>query len=129
MTRLPAAAWASHGWGGFLGVVEASEPLAARGQAIRARRKGRQVPEVGEDTSALQAQAVVKRLLKQREGRRCELPLFGQSVQSAVAGPGRNERRHAGAAIEGKIDRPLRPAQPFLVEEWQTSRMNARRAM
>lgn len=98
------------------------QPSAAEIKAGRALRKVFQIPEVGEDASAVQRQSVFRCLLEHGNGRGRKLAVLSEGIEGAVAQTGWDERNRARAAPEGKLHRTQGPQNRFI--RFQKRRMN-----
>ena len=98
--------------------LDLSKPGAPRFEAFVAIRELFHIPQIGENAAALQADPVIQSSFERRQLRRRELAALGQRFQRAVAEARGNERHNPPSAIEGKINRALRPVQRLgFVEE------------
>lgn len=107
-------------WGGnFLAQVDFAQALYARGETAGRLGVGFQVPQVGEDAPAMKLDAILQRGLKRGERWGSERTFGGEGLHSSVATAGGDKRCGSCSAIEGEIERALRPMQGFFLwEEW-----------
>lgn len=103
-----------------LRMVHLPKPRQARGKACGTVGELLQIPQVREDPPAAQAHSVFGRVFECGELWWRELALLGEGFQRAIAESSGYERRGAGPAIKGEVERTFGPVQRLLfIEEWR----------
>src|SRR5262245_14747488 len=101
--------------------IHAAQTIPTLREAGRASGETPQVPQIGEHAAPLQGEAERVRVFQLREIRRRELPSPSELVESAVAGPRRDERDDRDAAVERELDRAAGPLDRLSgAGEWQS---------
>jgi hypothetical protein len=78
-----------------------------------ASRESLQPPEVGEDTTFVEAETIFQTGFETRDGGRFEVTVPGQRFERAVAPTGWNKNGRRRTALESEVERALGPVDGF----------------